>query len=60
MVADPAPPPPPPSLPGAPPMPDPVAFLRRARRASTPPTVLILGDSVDRNALVHFCREFPF
>lgn len=59
MIADPAPPPSLPSLPGAPPPPDPVAFLRRARLAATPPTILILGDSVDRNALVHFCRKDP-
>lgn len=34
---------------------DPVEFLRK-RRAGPPPTVLILGDSVDRNGLVHFCQ----
>lgn len=34
---------------------DAVAFLRK-KRAGVPPTVLILGDSVDRNALVHFCQ----
>lgn len=33
---------------------DPLAFLRLRR--SKPPTVLIYGDSVDRNALVHFCQ----
>lgn len=27
-----------------------------ARRKGPPPTVLILGDSVDRNGLVHFCQ----
>lgn len=33
---------------------DPVAFLRKRRRV--PPTILVLGDSVDRNGLVHFCQ----
>ncbi|GAA6016916.1 hypothetical protein JCM11491_006912 [Sporobolomyces phaffii] len=36
---------------------DPVAFLRK-KRAQHPPTVLVLGDSVDRNGLVHFCQLF--
>ncbi|KDE06702.1 hypothetical protein MVLG_03048 [Microbotryum lychnidis-dioicae p1A1 Lamole] len=35
---------------------DPVSFLRRKR--SQPPTVLVIGDSVDRNGLVHFCQLF--
>ncbi|KAK4700615.1 hypothetical protein P7C70_g5630, partial [Phenoliferia sp. Uapishka_3] len=34
---------------------DAVAFLRKPR-AGAPPTVLIIGDSVDRNGLVHFCQ----
>lgn len=33
----------------------PVGFLRRPRSVS-PPTILIIGDSVDRNGLVHFCQ----
>lgn len=35
---------------------DPIYFLRKQR--SIPPTVLVLGDSVDRNGLVHFCQLF--
>jgi hypothetical protein len=35
---------------------DPIYFLRKKR--STPPTVLVIGDSVDRNGLVHFCQLF--
>lgn len=35
---------------------DPVWFLRKHRKV--PPTVLVLGDSVDRNGLVHFCQLF--
>ncbi|KAM0792366.1 hypothetical protein ACM66B_005046 [Microbotryomycetes sp. NB124-2] len=38
-------------------LPDPIWFLRKRRR-STPPTILVLGDSVDRNGLVHFCQLF--
>lgn len=38
---------------------DPVAFLRyRNARRGRVPTALILGDSVDRNGLVHFCQLF--
>ncbi|KAK4053855.1 hypothetical protein OIV83_001511 [Microbotryomycetes sp. JL201] len=37
-------------------LPDPIWFLRKRR--STPPTILVLGDSVDRNGLVHFCQLF--
>lgn len=40
-----------PSAPG-----DPIPFLRKRRR--NPPTVLVIGDSVDRNGLVHFCQLF--
>ncbi|GAA5905084.1 uncharacterized protein JCM6883_004960 [Sporobolomyces salmoneus] len=36
---------------------DPIAFLRK-KRLEHPPTVLVLGDSVDRNGLVHFCQLF--
>ncbi|BGP13814.1 hypothetical protein JCM10213v2_001752 [Rhodosporidiobolus nylandii] len=35
---------------------DPIPFLRKRRLH--PPTVLVLGDSVDRNGLVHFCQLF--
>ncbi|GEM09586.1 hypothetical protein Rt10032_c08g3603 [Rhodotorula toruloides] len=35
---------------------DPISFLRKRRRH--PPTVLVIGDSVDRNGLVHFCQLF--
>lgn len=35
---------------------DPIPFLRKRRRH--PPTVLVIGDSVDRNGLVHFCQLF--
>ncbi|SCZ95902.1 BZ3500_MvSof-1268-A1-R1_Chr8-1g09872 [Microbotryum saponariae] len=35
---------------------DQVSFLRKKR--SQPPTVLVIGDSVDRNGLVHFCQLF--
>ncbi|GAA6004584.1 hypothetical protein JCM10207_000946 [Rhodosporidiobolus poonsookiae] len=35
---------------------DPISFLRKKR--TSPPTVLLLGDSVDRNGLVHFCQLF--
>ncbi|KAK4058792.1 hypothetical protein OIO90_000238 [Microbotryomycetes sp. JL221] len=38
-------------------LPDPIWFLRK-RRWGTPPTILVLGDSVDRNGLVHFCQLF--
>jgi len=33
---------------------DPVSFLQKKRKY--PPTVLIMGDSVDRNGLVNFCQ----
>ncbi len=33
---------------------DPVSFLQKQRKY--PPTVLIMGDSVDRNGLIHFCQ----
>lgn len=36
---------------------DPIAFLRK-KRSEHPPTILLLGDSVDRNGLVHFCQLF--
>ncbi|GAA6061836.1 hypothetical protein JCM10212_000753 [Sporobolomyces blumeae] len=36
--------------------PDPISFLRKRR--VHPPTVLLLGDSVDRNGLVQFCQLF--
>ncbi|GAA5896420.1 hypothetical protein JCM8208_001870 [Rhodotorula glutinis] len=36
--------------------PDPIPFLRRRR--AHPPTVLVIGDSVDRNGLVQFCQLF--
>ncbi|GAA5941078.1 uncharacterized protein JCM15063_000641 [Sporobolomyces koalae] len=36
---------------------DPIAFLRK-KRHDHPPTVLVLGDSVDRNGLTHFCQLF--
>ncbi|GAA5989331.1 hypothetical protein JCM10908_001261 [Rhodotorula pacifica] len=35
---------------------DPIPFLRKRR--AHPPTVLVVGDSVDRNGLVHFCQLF--
>ncbi|KAM0754165.1 hypothetical protein T439DRAFT_298654 [Meredithblackwellia eburnea MCA 4105] len=36
---------------------DPVAWLRKLKRKKdSPPTVLVIGDSVDRNGLVHFCQ----
>ncbi|GAA5899014.1 hypothetical protein JCM5296_006986 [Sporobolomyces johnsonii] len=44
-----------PSSPPSPPA-DPIPFLRKKR--AHPPTVLVLGDSVDRNGLVHFCQLF--
>ncbi|GAA5888712.1 hypothetical protein JCM16303_003062 [Sporobolomyces ruberrimus] len=36
---------------------DPIPFLRK-KRSEHPPTILLLGDSVDRNGLVHFCQLF--
>ncbi|GAA6057461.1 hypothetical protein JCM3770_000774 [Rhodotorula araucariae] len=35
---------------------DPIPFLRKRR--THPPTVLVIGDSVDRNGLVQFCQLF--
>jgi len=35
---------------------DSISFLRKKRKH--PPTILLLGDSVDRNGLVHFCQLF--
>lgn len=36
---------------------DPIGFLRDRRATRGPvPTILVLGDSVDRNGLVHFCQ----
>lgn len=35
---------------------DPIPFLRKKR--ASPPTVLVVGDSVDRNGLVQFCQLF--
>lgn len=35
---------------------DAIPFLRKRR--AHPPTVLVVGDSVDRNGLVHFCQLF--
>ncbi|SCV67021.1 BQ2448_5667 [Microbotryum intermedium] len=35
---------------------DPISFLRKKRLQ--PPTVLVIGDSVDRNGFVHFCQLF--
>ncbi|GAA5848454.1 hypothetical protein JCM8547_004518 [Rhodosporidiobolus lusitaniae] len=60
IAAEPLPRPPTPP-PGSKPLPpskpeDPIPFLRKRRRS--PPTVLVIGDSVDRNGLVHFCQLF--
>ncbi|GAA5822948.1 hypothetical protein JCM11251_004432 [Rhodosporidiobolus azoricus] len=45
------------SIPALPPSSfDPIPFLRKRR--FHPPTVLVIGDSVDRNGLVHFCQLF--